>query len=228
MIVDGESMGDQKSYTFRNITEPHTIDATFKIGDLYTINASTNFIHFITNSGVPSDNVGVIISSDDAIANIVATAPPKFQIFGYGSWGQSITILKSNLPENIYVRFNPSIDDSGDFEGVLTLKSTEAYAEIKLLGSTNLGIENSQDNQNIVIYPNPTTGHLKIERCDMRYTTCDIAIYDVFGRMLKAENRISQIEKSHIEINISDLSAGIYFVKIFTEEGTVCRKVIKN
>jgi hypothetical protein len=64
------------------------------------------------------------------------------------------------------------------------------------------------------VYPNPTKDVLNVEildmRCeDMRYETCDIAIYDVYGRNvsnLKSQNLIS--------INVSHLPTGIYILRV--------------
>jgi len=64
----------------------------------------------------------------------------------------------------------------------------------------------------------------------------DVEIFDVMGRMvmtvavetLRATSLQSDIGQSHIEINISHLPAGVYFIKITTDKGTVTKKVMKN
>jgi M6 family metalloprotease-like protein len=80
----------------------------------------------------------------------------------------------------------------------------------------------------IIVYPNPTTGKLTIDMFDIRYEICDIVIYDVFGRTQKIENHLSQIGKSQIEINISHLPTGIYFLRIQTDAGMITKKVVKE
>jgi hypothetical protein len=47
----------------------------------------------------------------------------------------------------------------------------------------------------------------------------------VYGRKQKAESRKG--EKENV-VDISELSAGIYFVKISTEQGIITKKIIKN
>jgi len=76
----------------------------------------------------------------------------------------------------------------------------------------------------ILVYPNPTTGELRIETSDIRYEISDIEIYDIFGEK-KVSNLKSQI--SNQIIYISHLTAGIYFVKIKTEKGFVMKKILK-
>jgi hypothetical protein len=70
----------------------------------------------------------------------------------------------------------------------------------------------------IRIYPNPATGKLRIESGELRIE--EVVIFDIYGRKQKAERGIL--------IDISDLSAGIYFVKIHTDKGEVVRKVVKE
>ena len=75
----------------------------------------------------------------------------------------------------------------------------------------------------ISIYPNPTTGELRIESGKLRVE--NIEIYDVSGRNLSSFTSHSSFFTS---INISHLSAGVYFVKISTEAGEVVKKVLKE
>jgi len=221
IFVDGISIGSQNSYTFRNITQPHTIHATFKTGGIYTINLSKDTIHFYTTEGVPSMSVAVTVSSPNVVANIAVAAPPKFQIFNNGSWTQSINMPKAELPRELYLRFNPANGDSGPFQDVLTLKSTEAYAEIRLIGHTNLKVNDWNNNRNIVIYPNPTIGELRITNYELRMGIPEI--FDVIGRRQKAEGR-RQNAGGELVIDISHLQSGIYFLKI--DNHTF--KIIKN
>jgi len=73
----------------------------------------------------------------------------------------------------------------------------------------------------VKIYPNPTSGELKIEGGELKIE--DIAIYDVFGKIQKVETR-----KLENTIDLSHLPAGLYFVRITTEAGEVIKKVVKQ
>ena len=74
----------------------------------------------------------------------------------------------------------------------------------------------------INIIPNPTTGELRIES-NKGINPLVIEVFDVYGRKQKAESR-----KQNEILDISDLTSGVYFVKITTEKGIVTKKVIKN
>jgi M6 family metalloprotease-like protein len=224
LFVDGMYIGNNKTYSFSNVLEPHTIHATFKLGGIYTIIPSIETAYFYTTGGVPSSSVELIISSPNGEGSVVVTAPQKFQISYNGtSWVRTFTIPRAQLPYKLLIRFNPAIEDTGLLEDVLTLKSTEAYAEVELFGYCNIGINDSHDDQNIVIYPNPTTGELRITSDKLQIM--DVDIFDVYGKKLSSYHQIPS--SSHL-INISHLSPGIYFVKIKTETGTVTQKIIKH
>jgi len=226
VFVDDEDMGEIKSYTFKNVLKSHTINATFKLGGQYSILTScTGPLYFETVAGAPSEYEVCVVSSPDIVANISVAAPPKFQISLNGiTWYQNFSISRTQIPANLYIRFNPAPGDVGEFKGTLTLKSTEAYNEIELIGNALVGINESDNIQNISIYPNPTTGELKIESGELRVENIDI--FDNYGRKQKI---IINYQLSNVNsINISHLQAGIYFLAIATDQGIVYKKVVKE
>jgi len=105
-----------------------------------------------------------------------------------------------------------------------------------VMETVNVDIGEIDEHDGIVIYPNPTGGLLTI--CDMRHATCDVKICDVFGRAVvvapvetrHATSLQSHIahRTSHIEMDISHLPSGMYFVRVTTETGAVVRKVVKR
>jgi hypothetical protein len=80
-------------------------------------------------------------------------------------------------------------------------------------------------NDRLRVYPNPTTGELRMENGEWRME--NVEIYDVYGRMIVIPNEAQRNEES-ITINISRLPAGIYLLKIETENETITKKIIKN
>ena len=76
------------------------------------------------------------------------------------------------------------------------------------------------------IYPNPTTGELRIENGELRIE--NVEIFDIYGRKQSHVSRVTCHETGEARINISHLSAGIYFLRIHTEAGEVVRKVVKE
>jgi len=74
----------------------------------------------------------------------------------------------------------------------------------------------------IKIYPNPTENELKVVSGELKVV--NIEIFDVFGKKVG----VSYAVTTETTIDISHLSAGVYFVKVNTEAGEVIKKVLKE
>jgi hypothetical protein len=72
------------------------------------------------------------------------------------------------------------------------------------------------------VYPNPTTGEIMV--CGERYTVSGIEVFDVYGRKLLSHTAHRTPQTT---LDISHLHAGIYFVKVTTEQGIITKKVVK-
>jgi hypothetical protein len=79
------------------------------------------------------------------------------------------------------------------------------------------------ENGKIIIYPNPTTGNLRIESDELKIENVDI--FDVYGRKLLST---LSLKSQYATIDISHLPAGVYIVKIPTESGGIIKKVLKE
>jgi hypothetical protein len=224
VIVDGVDEGNIESYTFNNVQTSHVVNAIFKPGDLYTINSSADYFYFETYAGSPSDSVSVTISSSDVIAGITVSAPPKFQVSANNgkSWQNAFLVQPNKLPCTFHIRFAPG--DAGEFNEVLKLLSTEAYAEIKLTGKALLGINDDTIDNTIAIFPNPTSGKLRMESGELRIQI--IEIYDIYGKIVLSHHSITS--SSNQELDISNLSSGIYLIVIHTDIGIIHKKIVKE
>jgi len=225
VIVDWQDKGNISEYTFTNVNEPHTIQAIFKRGDTYTINSSEQELFFETYAGVPSESAEIIISSPDVIDNVSVNAPNRFQVSSDKgkNWQQGFSLRPNQLPFSILVRFAPKLgmDNVGTFDTVLTLKSTDAYSEIKLTGLSHVGINENVNENTIVISPNPTTGQLKIENGQLKIN--NVEVFDIYGRKV-LEPSLTVLQSYDLTV----LSAGIYLMKIYTDIGIVHKKVVKE
>lgn len=82
-----------------------------------------------------------------------------------------------------------------------------------------------QKNQPVfILSPNPTNGTLNIS-CDLKTNGFKIEVIDALGKVLISEE---YKELNQTSINVSDLSSGIYFVKIISGENTSTKKFIKE
>ncbi|MCL2131579.1 MAG: T9SS type A sorting domain-containing protein [Lentimicrobiaceae bacterium] len=79
---------------------------------------------------------------------------------------------------------------------------------------SNVDVPNYElEKTNYVIYPNPTTGKITIrnEKSEMRG---EIEVFDVVGRKLLSHTPLTSHSSPLIEIDISHLASGLYFLKV--------------
>ena len=85
------------------------------------------------------------------------------------------------------------------------------------------GIENEITNQNYVIYPNPSADFINIKLNNI--TNANMCIINTMGHVI-IEKSIT--EKHVAQINISDFTKGIYFVKITAHNYSSIEKIVKK
>ena len=83
---------------------------------------------------------------------------------------------------------------------------------------TTLAVEN-HNIETLVIYPNPATSYLNIQT---RKAITSVKITDISGRKI-----VKKLYSAN-EIDVSDLSSGIYIIEIQTPDGVFRKKFIKN
>jgi hypothetical protein len=88
-----------------------------------------------------------------------------------------------------------------------------------------LSIDEPMAELQVLIYPNPTTGELRVTSYELQVT--NVEVYDIFGKKHeRAKGRKDERAKGFV-MDISHLPAGSYFVKIITERGEIVKKVVK-
>jgi hypothetical protein len=84
--------------------------------------------------------------------------------------------------------------------------------------------EMEKEETKILVYPNPTTGQLRITNYGLRIT--GIEIFDLLGKCVAIITSPPSGGLGGADISV--LPTGMYFVRITTENGVVTRKIIKN
>ncbi len=95
-------------------------------------------------------------------------------------------------------------------------------AFISVLARWGVNVNQYSHNSDVIIYPNPADDKVYIET---QVQTLNIEIYDVYGRLQDYETTRLQ---GSVAIDVTNLNAGIYFVKINTEKGNIVKRIIKN
>ena len=86
------------------------------------------------------------------------------------------------------------------------------------LGTSDLNFEGND----ILLFPNPAQSIITIRNPNS--TIKSIELYDLEGRILRKE----EVNKTDLDIELSNYQSGTYIIKIKTNNGTVFRKFIKN
>lgn len=84
------------------------------------------------------------------------------------------------------------------------------------VGNT-LGIENAENEANVAIYPNPVRNMLNIEGNNVK----NVEVIDMDGRVVLTNDRAGQID-------MSNLSDGVYMVRVMSENGVSTKKIVKK
>ncbi len=89
---------------------------------------------------------------------------------------------------------------------------------------SNLSNEDfAMNEKNILVYPNPTNNVLNYTISD-NISFDDLTITDVFGKLILTKKSNSNSN----QIDVSNLSSGVYFIKFNNNTGSVVKKFIKN
>jgi len=142
-------------------------------------------------------------------------------------------VIKSKYPcWAYYLNENPEISEpcqhrylfvKADDGNLLEVITSNDLGQTNLTEWTLVSLAVPEPENRLLLFPNPTTGELRIESEELRIM--EVEVFDVYGRKQKVERR--KEKGNWVVINISHLQTGIYFVKISTEPGTITKKVIK-
>jgi hypothetical protein len=95
--------------------------------------------------------------------------------------------------------------------------TTATSKSADVTGEMSDAMENDRYLDNIAVYPNPTTGVLHIDAMDVQKVEC----YSQMGQLVGVYDNVN-------ELNISELSNGVYMLRITVPQGVTMRKVVKR
>ena len=102
---------------------------------------------------------------------------------------------------------------------IQNMDTKEIYQGTSLMGDNWVGISAIQEEQNLLIYPNPATDRVNI-KADSEIN--HLMVYNHFGQLVLDQTADTKI----LNINTSNLESGLYMFKIQTADGTLVKSVI--
>jgi len=115
-------------------------------------------------------------------------------------------------PQTIYVRFYNSTSDGY----VVTNFEIETDG---VLGSDDI-FSNS-----FSVYPNPASEVVVIQSNEV-FSDFEITLYDMNGRLLYSETNAAN--SNRLQLDVSELSSGMYLLRINSEEKTTVKQLVKR
>jgi len=170
---------------------------------LATLQVSEGELHPEFNSHILNYEVNVEHHVEE-ITIMATPARPKATVTGAGTFSL-------DFGENIFS---------------ITVLAEDTITELVYTVNVNrmLTVQEIAEAFKVIVYPNPAIGELTITNYALRITCVEILGVD--GKTLN--NYQFSIVNSPLKIDISHLQAGIYFIKITTEQGDVIKKIVKQ
>ena len=205
-----------------------------------TANGTFTFgVQAINSAGSNTKELSIAVTTTAVAPTITTTSLPdgktgttySTQLEATGSAPIAWSLENGTLPTGLTLYGNGTVSGMPTVAGTFsfTVKATNsagnATKALAIKIEDGVGISENEIS-GIRIYPNPTTGELRIEIADQaRNDGSDVRIFDIYGRALQSHTSLMSPETT---IDISYLPSSIYFVKIRTESGEVVRKVVKE
>ncbi len=158
------------------------------------------------------------------------------------NWGQPVLVTFQDQASQNPVVFSQPI--TGRYLRVVGLNSTDGdkfatINEINLFGCIDplaTASKNSKTLANqefdlgkVVIYPNPVNDILNISLPlqNVKENNLSITIYSITGQQIYFK-QYEKVSNKHIEIDISNISEGVYFVKLNNNNKLIMKRIIKH
>ena len=86
---------------------------------------------------------------------------------------------------------------------------------------------NTNDSLTWTMYPNPTKGNVQIDLSPLKVSSAQVDLYDYTGKVIRSLS-VNTKYSSKVDMNLQGLSAGVYFVKVISDNGTSVKQLIFN
>ncbi|WP_396217436.1 T9SS type A sorting domain-containing protein [Flavobacterium sp.] len=170
----------------------------------------------ITTSGMPSISRTCIAHQDNAVNSLYLGT--TLGVYYYDDIAASWSPFETGLPnvkvtdlEINYVDNNITAATYGRGVWRSPLPTILASAEF--------------ENNNFVIYPNPSSDIFNIKIGDIQLQ--NIEVIDISGKILFSKNDFDN-SGGEIQIDLSNVAKGVYFIKLSADKKSVVKKIVKN
>lgn len=208
--------GVKNMVCFAAVPQGATINNDWMITPQITLSESGNTLKFWAKScdgqfGAERFKVGVSTTGTAPADFTIISAGPYIQTAANFTWVEYTFPLDAYANQPVYIGWNCISNDQFGF----------AVDDV-LVTADNLSTENFFSS-NFMVYPNPANNVLNIDaKQGMKFSKVELT--DLNGRVVKSMN----VDGFTTQLNISDIHAGVYFLKVSSNEGVGTSKIIKK
>ncbi len=187
---------------YQNQNCPPIQDLTFPIAEYHTSGNCSITGGYVYRGTEYSDIAGFYFFANYC-SGLIGTVDNAGTIIDHGDFSGNWVSFGEDINKNLYI-----IDLGGSI--------------YKVKGGVLAGTENFSVENELAIYPNPTSQNVTFSLKNNFLKT--IQLYDIRGSLVFSEENISSKEKM---VSIENLNSGVYFAKIISEKGeSVTKKLI--
>jgi hypothetical protein len=216
--TDQRTCNDSDSETFIGASYDSTTQIHLTlVTDSYASETSWEFIRESDNNTIASpiyknpDNDKTFNYAFDVVPNDCYT----FII--YDSFGDGLCCAQNNGEGSFELRTD---DDT-----LIRIGGIFGYSESTVISTTTLSVDNYFITNDISLYPNPTSTDLTIKLRTINDLPTHVQVYNILGQNILSK-RISTAED--LKINASNLSKGMYFIRITKDYASITLTFIKK
>lgn len=215
--------GSPSISTLQNPTIIYSIPGTYDVSLRVTDGISSDSItktDYMNIKTLPDINLG----SDTTICDNQSVMLTATGIFTYYEWFNGIS--GSNVTSIVVDSSGVGIGTKICWVKVTSMNSCSKRDTINVTFNDCSGIEESKQNYDVIIYPNPNSGHLYITP-HSNTTIKSLILFDIFGnQIIKKKNTDKDLLSSPTILNLSLFPSGIYFLKMKTNHGLIIKKIV--
>jgi len=198
----------------------NTISKTIYIGQLFPPPASAGNISSLNND--------TVIQNQN---NVLYVVPPIIDattyIWSYSGNGASFFPSNITTSDSVFINF-----DANATSGNLTVKGHNNCGGDGTVSpnypiNVTVGVIENFNNLKYKLFPNPCENILNIDFGDFKEKATTVSIYSITGiEVLKSD--IKMLTKNLLQLDISSLSKGMYFVEIKNDQQSIIKKFVKE
>jgi Cu/Zn superoxide dismutase len=125
------------------------------------------------------------------------------------------------LGDSVYINLHTAANPNGEMRGQV-LRGSVCFP------GTTTGIEEKALPKSFAVYPNPSSGIVNVQIESSTSVPVQILVYDMLGKEVSAQMNKLNAGSNLLNLNISNLENGIYFIRIQSDKQVITQKIIKN